>query len=126
MPEPIRLAILASGSGSNAVSILKHFQASTDVDVAFLGCNRPPDKAGIYDRTKSFGMETEYFSNEDLTEGRLLNSLHERGIHWVALAVFGPNSRDSFALEGRMLNIHPSLLPKFGGRGMYGMNVHRL
>lgn len=127
MPEPIRLAILASGSGSNAVSILRHFQASTVVDVAFVGCNRSPEKAGIYDRTKSFGMETEYFSNEELTEGRLLNTLHERGIHWVALAGFLARIPEDFvrAFAGRMLNVHPSLLPKFGGRGMYGMNVHK-
>lgn len=127
MPEPVRLAILASGSGSNAVSILEHFQASTDVDVAFVGCNRLPEKAGIYDRTKSFGMETEYFSNADLTEGRLLNTLRERGIHWVALAGFLARIPSDFvrAFAGRMLNVHPSLLPKFGGRGMYGLHVHR-
>jgi phosphoribosylglycinamide formyltransferase-1 len=127
MPEPIHLAILASGSGSNAASILEHFQSSSEVKVAFVGCNRPPEKAAIYERTRSFGMETEFFSIADLTEGRLLRTLLERGIDWVALAGFLARVPADFvrAFGGRMLNVHPSLLPKFGGQGMYGMHVHK-
>lgn len=127
MPEPVLLAILASGSGSNAASILDHFQDSTDVKVAFVGCNRSPEKAEVYDRTKSFGLETEHFSIADLTEGRLLNTLRERGIDWVALAGFLARIPADFvrAFAGRMLNVHPSLLPKFGGQGMYGLHVHK-
>lgn len=127
MPGSARLAVLASGSGSNAVAILEYFRNSRDVEVAFVGCNRPPEEAGIYERTGEFGMEVQHFSNADLREGRLLQSLRELGIDWVALAGFLVRIPTEFveAFAGRMLNVHPSLLPKFGGKGMYGLHVHR-
>ncbi len=127
MSVPVRLAVLASGSGSNAVAILKHFQFSTDVEVAFVGCNHPSDKAAIYERTRPYGLETEFFSTQDLNEGQLLNTLRERKIRWVALAGFLVRIPLDFvhAFADRMLNVHPSLLPKFGGKGMFGMNVHK-
>jgi phosphoribosylglycinamide formyltransferase-1 len=127
MPGPARLAILASGSGSNAMAILEHFRNSEDVEVAFIGCNRSPEEAGIYERARDFGMEAQHFSNADLHEGLLLQSLRELGIDWVALAGFLVHIPTDFveAFAGRMLNVHPSLLPKFGGKGMYGLHVHR-
>ena len=127
MPESIRLAILASGSGSNAVSILEHFQALSHVQVAFVGCNRSSKKAAIYERTRSYGIETEFFSIADLKGGRLLKIFREREVEWVALAGFLVRIPADFvrAFSGRMLNVHPSLLPKFGGLGMYGLNVHK-
>jgi phosphoribosylglycinamide formyltransferase-1 len=127
MPGPARLAVLASGSGSNAVAILEYFRNSQEVVVAFVGCNRSPEEAEIYQRTREFGMEVQHFSNADLWEGRLLESFRELGIDWVALAGFLVRIPTDFvaAFSGRMLNVHPSLLPKFGGKGMYGLHVHR-
>lgn len=127
MPGPARLAVLASGSGSNAVAIVEHFRNSPDVEVVFVGCNRSPEEAGIYARIRNVGMEAQNFSNADLREGRLLQSLRELGIDWVALAGFLVRIPTDFvdAFAGRMLNVHPSLLPKFGGKGMYGFHVHR-
>lgn len=127
MPGPARLAVLASGSGSNAAAIVEHFRNSPDVEVAFVGCNRSPGEAGVYARIRNAGMEAKHFSNADLREGRLLQSLRELGVDWVALAGFLVRIPTEFvdAFAGRMLNVHPSLLPKFGGKGMYGLHVHR-
>ena len=126
MERPVRLAILASGSGSNAASIMRYFADEENVEVAFVGCNRPPERAGIYERTRALGLETTRFTKSDLVEGRLLETLQNAQIDWVILAGFLMHMPPAFvqAFTGRMLNIHPALLPKFGGQGMYGMHVH--
>lgn len=127
MPTPTRIAILASGSGSNAEAILRFFDASETVEVAFVGCNRPEAQAGIYERTRRLGVETTRFTKAELLEGELLQALRAKAIDWVILAGFLMHIPESLvrAYRGRMLNVHPSLLPKFGGKGMYGMHVHR-
>ena len=127
MPTPTRIAILASGSGSNAEAILRFFEASETVEVAFVGCNRPEAQAGIYVRTRRLGIETTCFTKADLLDGELLQALQAKAVDWVILAGFLVQIPESFVLayRGRMLNVHPSLLPKFGGKGMYGMHVHR-
>ena len=124
---PTRIAILASGSGSNAEAILRHFEGSETVDVAFVGCNRPETQAGIYERTRQMGVETTRFNKAELLDGGLLQALHSKGIDWVVLAGFLMHIPETLvrAYRGRMLNVHPSLLPKFGGKGMYGLHVHR-
>ena len=124
---PTRIAILASGSGSNAEAILRHFEGSETVDVAFVGCNRPETQAGIYERTRQMGVETTRFNKAELLDGGLLQALQSKGIDWVVLAGFLMHIPEGLvrAYRGRMLNVHPSLLPKFGGKGMYGMHVHR-
>lgn len=126
MERPVRLAILASGSGSNAASIMRYFADAENVEIAFVGCNRPPERAGIYERTRALGLETTRFTKSDLVEGRLLKILQDAQIDWVILAGFLMHMPPAFvqAFTGRMLNIHPALLPKFGGQGMYGMHVH--
>ena len=124
---PTRIAILASGSGSNAEAILRHFEGSETVDVAFVGCNRPETQAGIYERTRQMGVETTRFSKAELLDGVLQQALQSKGIDWVVLAGFLMHIPESLVrtYRGRMLNVHPSLLPKFGGKGMYGLHVHR-
>ncbi|MGB1121982.1 MAG: phosphoribosylglycinamide formyltransferase [Flavobacteriales bacterium] len=127
MPDQTRIAILASGSGSNAEAILRYFDATETVKVAFVGCNRPESQAGIYERTRHLGLETTRFTKAELLDGELLKALQAEAIEWVILAGFLMHIPESFvgAYRGRMLNVHPSLLPKFGGKGMYGMHVHR-
>lgn len=126
MPAQTSIAILASGSGSNAEAILRYFDASGTAKVVFVGCNRPESQAGIYARTRRLGIETTRFTKAELLEGRLLEVLQGKGIDWVVLAGFLMHIPESLvrAYRGRMLNVHPSLLPKFGGKGMYGMRVH--
>lgn len=126
MERPARLAILASGSGSNAEAIMKYFADSSEVEVSFVGCNRAPDRAAVYEKTRALGLETTRFTRSDLVEGLLLKTLEVEQIDWVILAGFLMHMPPAFvrAFAGRMLNVHPALLPKFGGQGMYGMHVH--
>lgn len=127
MERPARLAILASGSGSNAEAIMKYFADSSEVEVSFVGCNRAPDRAAVYEKTRALGLKTTRFTRSDLEEGHLLQALQEQQIDWVILAGFLMQIPVEFVREfaDRMLNIHPSLLPRFGGKGMYGMHVHQ-
>lgn len=122
-----KIAILASGSGSNAQAIWRHFGAENSlVEVAYIGCNRPPHWAGIYERAAKDGLPVERFNRADLEGGALRRTLEGLGVQWVALAGFLMHIPPAF-IEGfpdQILNIHPSLLPRFGGQGMWGMNVH--
>ncbi len=122
---PIRLAILASGSGSNAEAIMRHFAGHPDVEVAWVGSNRK--HAGVLERAQGWGVPASAFSGQDAANGGLLAELRGREIDWVALAgyLLMVPAEVVKAYEGRMVNIHPALLPDFGGAGMYGMNVHR-
>ena len=123
----VKLAILASGSGSNAQAIWRHFGAvDSAVEVAFIGCNRPPERAGIYERAAKDGLQVERFHRADLEGGGLRQRLEGLGVQWVALAGFLMHIPPAFieGFPGQILNIHPSLLPRFGGQGMWGMNVH--
>ena len=121
----IRIAIFASGSGSNARRIMEHFADHAHIRVALLICNKP--EAGALDIAREHGVETLVIQRKPFfeTEG-LLVELRERGINFIALAGFlwlvPPYLVRAF--PKRMLNIHPALLPKYGGKGMYGMRVH--
>ena len=120
-----RLAILASGSGSNAEAIFKHFRDHPDVEVAWVGSNRKA--AGVLERAARFGVDSSAFDKAACSDGRLLQELKERHIDWIALAGFLLQVPEDVVREytGRMVNIHPALLPAYGGAGMYGMHVHR-
>jgi phosphoribosylglycinamide formyltransferase-1 len=125
--EKVRLAILASGSGSNAEGLWRRFDADHPfAEVVYIGCNRPPARAGIYDRAEKAGRKAERFSREDLEGGALRGRLENLAVDWILLAGFLMKIPAEF-IQGwpdRILNIHPSLLPRFGGAGMWGMNVH--
>ena len=122
-----RIAILASGSGSNAERIIRHFKESSLAEVTWVGSNRTAESSGIFARTKGMGLETVSFTREDLFEGRVTSMLVEAEIDWVVLAGFLMRIPISVIqrFHRRMVNIHPSLLPDFGGKGMYGLHVHR-
>lgn len=119
------IAILASGSGTNAEAIMKHFSASETIHVALVASNNPG--AYVLDRAAHFGVPTTTFTREDMRnpDGDFARALDN--IDFVVLAGFlwliPPYITSRFA--GRIVNIHPALLPKYGGRGMYGDNVHR-
>lgn len=119
-----QLAILASGSGSNARKILEYFQDHASVQVRLIATNR--SDAGVLHHARDFGVESMVFDRSFLRE-KLADALKDRGITHVILAGFLWMIPDNLlkAFPNGMVNIHPSLLPKFGGKGMYGMNVHR-
>lgn len=124
--EKQRIAIFASGSGSNAECLVRHFADSAIAEIAWVGCNRPATTAGIYARLKPLGIQVTQFSKAELHDGRLLERLQQARIEWVMLAGFLLQVPPSIiaAFPNRMLNVHPSLLPDFGGPGMFGKFVH--
>lgn len=103
---------------------MAHFAADSGVEIAWLGCNRI--SAGVFERAAKYGVPAEHFSRTELNDGTVAARLAALHIDWIALAGFllkVPPSLVS-AFTGRMVNIHPALLPRYGGPGMYGMHVH--
>jgi phosphoribosylglycinamide formyltransferase-1 len=119
-----KLAILASGSGSNAEKIMEHFQHSTKAQVALIASNKPD--AYVLERAAKAGVPRFTFTRKEMEAGILLQKLQEMKIDWVILAGFLLKIPDSLiqAFPDHMINIHPALLPRYGGKGMYGANVH--
>jgi len=119
-----RLAILASGSGSNAEKIMEYFQNSAKAQIALVASNKA--EAFVIERAKKFDVPTFTFSRKELEEGVLLEKLQDEKIDWVILAGFLLKIPQELirAFPDRMVNIHPALLPKYGGKGMYGSHVH--
>lgn len=119
-----RLAILASGSGSNAEKIMEHFQNSEIAEVALVASNKAD--AFVLERAKKFDVPTFTFSRKEMDAGVLLEKLQQENIDWVILAGFLLKIPVELTrgFPDRMVNIHPALLPKYGGKGMYGSFVH--
>lgn len=121
----IKVAIFASGSGSNAEAIVNHFKGNPLLKVAVIYCNNPG--AGVLERAERLGIPVNLFDKNDLYNNhRVETQLKEDGISWIVLAGFlwlMPGEIIENYKE-RIINIHPALLPKYGGKGMYGMRVH--
>ena len=125
MNKPVRLAILGSGNGTNAQQISEYFASRTDVEVACIIYNKRD--AYIAQRAKNLGIEARYFGRADFYDtSAVLDYLHEKQIDWVILAGFLWLVPEAMleAYPNRIINIHPALLPKYGGKGMYGHHVH--
>ncbi len=125
MNTPIRLAILGSGNGTNAQQISEYFAGRTDVEVACIIYNVLD--AYIAVRAQNLGIESHYFNRADFYEnGRVLDYLREKKADWIILAGFLWLVPEAIleAYPNRIINIHPALLPKYGGKGMYGHHVH--
>jgi phosphoribosylglycinamide formyltransferase-1 len=119
-----RIALFASGSGTNAQNIIEYFAGNQEIVVDCLLSNN----AGAYAlvRARNFGIETLVFSKETFYQTSLVPGyLTNRGINLVVLAGFlllvPGNILDRFTV----MNIHPALLPSYGGKNMYGNHVHR-
>ncbi len=119
------IAIFASGTGTNAERIISYFQAGNTARVRLILCNK--STAGVVERAKKYGIECQIFSPAELKETSLvLDWLEEYEIDYIVLAGF-LLLLPSVIIDrygDRIVNIHPSLLPKFGGKGMYGERVH--
>lgn len=124
--RPVRLAIFASGSGSNAETIIHFFSSENRLEVGIIISNRP--EAQVHQRAARLGIVSLTLSRETLTDGQaLVQILKNKGIDFIILAGYLlkiPAELIS-AFPNRIVNIHPALLPKFGGKGMYGNNVHQ-
>lgn len=121
----INIAIFASGSGTNAEKLFEKFQNHPKARVALLFTNNP--EAGVLARAEKFGVPTEIFSRTTFqnTE-RVLTTLQDQSIDFIVLAGFMLKVPENIirAFPDRIVNIHPALLPAYGGKGMYGAHVH--
>lgn len=121
-----RIAIFASGSGTNAERIMQHFAEQPKIMVSLVLSNKK--EAPVLEKARKAGVETRSFSRDEFYDcNRILEVLQDRKIDFVVLAGFMWLVPEYLvkAYSDRIINIHPALLPKFGGKGMYGMNVHR-
>lgn len=121
-----KIAVFASGNGTNAENIINYFRTSgADAEVAVVVTNRAD--AGVIVRARNLGVPVEVMTRAEINDRqRMLGVVDAYGIDAVVLAGF-LLMVPGFLLErfpDRVLNIHPSLLPKYGGRGMYGHHVH--
>lgn len=119
------IALFASGNGSNAVNLIRFFQNHPTIEVKTLICNRAD--APVVAKAESLGIEVLVFTNEEFESGlTVLQELDYRAIDWIVLAGFLRKIPVNIirGYQNRIINIHPSLLPKYGGKGMYGKFVH--
>jgi len=120
-----RIAIFASGSGSNAEKIADYFAGSTDVSIDLIVSNNP--KAGVIDRARRLHIPVLLFDRTTFYQtDRITQLLQQQGIDLIVLAGFMWLMPAGLvqAFPDRIVNIHPALLTKFGGKGMYGHFVH--
>ncbi len=120
-----RVVIFASGAGSNAENIINHFKNSKNIRIEKVFCNK--QNAGVFERCNRLNVECEWFSRQSFSDpNKLLNKLLKE-THYIVLAGFLWKIPEFIITKfpNKIINIHPSLLPKYGGKGMYGMNVHR-
>jgi phosphoribosylglycinamide formyltransferase-1 len=120
-----RLALLASGNGSNAQRIIEYFSGHPTIIVSLILCNKPD--AFVLNRAEKLGIPAVVFTRASFYETNMVQDiLKSSHIDFLILAGFLWLIPQSLLAEypGRVINIHPALLPKYGGKGMYGMKVH--
>ncbi len=121
---PVRLAVFASGGGTNFQALLDAFHASPDSRIRIVLLLASAASIGAVERAERAGVPVEVIAHAD-SEG-ILKALRTAHVDWIVLAGYlrlvPPAVLEDF--PGRVLNIHPALLPSFGGRGMYGRRVH--
>ncbi|MBE7179019.1 MAG: phosphoribosylglycinamide formyltransferase [Mucilaginibacter polytrichastri] len=121
-----RIAIFASGSGSNAQKIMEYFKRSSDAEVCIVLSNNP--EAYVLQRADNFEIPTHIFDRVEFYEtDQVLDVLRKLQVDLIVLAGFLWLVPDNLikAYRSKIINIHPSLLPKYGGKGMYGDRVHK-
>ena len=120
-----KIAILASGSGTNAEKIMEYFQNSSKGQVVLVASNKKD--AFVLERAKKYQVPTYTFSKSELESGILSDQLQTLRVDLVVLAGFLLKIPDNLiqAFPNQIVNIHPALLPNYGGKGMYGAHVHQ-
>ncbi|NLO03478.1 MAG: phosphoribosylglycinamide formyltransferase [Bacteroidales bacterium] len=119
-----KIAIFASGSGTNAQKIIEYFADNKAITIDSLWSNNPD--AYALKRAAAMGIETYVFNRLQLYDTpEVRQILHKRGIDLIVLAGFLWLVPETLINDFTIINIHPALLPKYGGKGMYGMKVHR-
>jgi phosphoribosylglycinamide formyltransferase-1 len=121
-----RIAIFASGSGSNAQKLMEHFKRSADIEIALVLTNNP--EAYVLQRADNFEIPSHIFDRAEFYQtDSIIEILKNLDIDFIVLAGFLwliPQNLIA-AYPGRIINIHPAILPNYGGKGMYGDHVHK-
>jgi len=120
------ISILASGAGTNTENIIRYFSNDKKAKVTLVLSNKP--QAKVLERAAALGVDSFFFDRTQFYEtGEVLMMLHRKKTDLVVLAGFlwFVPADVTEAFRGRIVNIHPALLPDFGGKGMYGDRVHR-
>ena len=120
-----KIVVFASGSGTNAENIIQYFSKNEVASVAAVFTNNA--NAGVIERAKKYNVPVEIFSKEDFLESKILQKINNYDADWIILAGFLLKFPENIvkAYPNRIINIHPALLPKYGGKGMYGMHIHK-
>ena len=121
----IKIAVFASGNGTNAENIIKYFQNHPKITVDLVASNNL--EANVLKRARKHSISILPFIPSELKNGKVMEHLKKQEISFIVLAGFLlkiPTNLIS-AYQNKIINIHPSLLPLYGGRGMYGIHVHK-
>ena len=120
----IKIVIFASGSGTNAENIIRYFQATKSASVEAVFTNKAD--AQVIQRAEKYQVPSQVFTKNDLEAGKVLQEINAIQPDLIVLAGFLLKFPESIVAEypDKIINIHPALLPKYGGKGMYGMHVH--
>ncbi|WP_348799223.1 phosphoribosylglycinamide formyltransferase [Flavobacterium adhaerens] len=120
-----KILIFASGSGTNAENIIQYFKNRSSGTVVSVFSNN--SNAGVLDKAKKLAVPTIIFSKEELNSGKVLQKVLGFQPDLIVLAGFLLKFPDDLieTYPNQVINIHPALLPKFGGKGMYGMHIHK-
>ena len=120
-----KIAIFASGSGTNAENITTYFKGNSEVEISLIICNKP--EAYVLERARQLGIPTEVIAGAEMKdEAKVMQILRNFGIDFIVLAGYLVRIPSYLiaAYPRAIVNIHPSLLPLHGGKGMYGDRVH--
>jgi len=121
----VNIAVFASGTGTNAENIARYFESKPKDKVTLMLTNNP--EAGVLKVARQLQVPSFVFSAKQLEDGTILNVLKQQAIDFIVLAGFLKLIPEHIieAYHNRIVNIHPALLPKYGGKGMYGSRVHQ-
>ncbi|OEK06802.1 phosphoribosylglycinamide formyltransferase [Roseivirga misakiensis] len=121
-----RISIFASGGGSNALKFFEYFENDQDIEIVSVFTNNK--SAGVIEKAERFSIPHNVYNRNYWETGEvIIDHLKDQKVDYIVLAGFMLLIPSELirAFSNRIFNIHPALLPKFGGKGMYGMNVHR-
>ena len=121
-----KIAILVSGTGTNAINIIEYFEKNSVAEVVIVISNKTDALA--VEKAQNKGVKTVVFNNESFKKnGVVLDYLMSQSVDFIVLAGFLIKISNDIihAYPNKIVNLHPSLLPKYGGKGMYGKRVHR-
>ena len=120
-----KILLFASGTGSNVENVIQYFKNNDNVIIVAVFSNNP--NAKVLEKAKKYNVPTLIFNKIELSEGFVLNKISELKPDLIVLAGFLWKLPASIIAQypNKIINIHPALLPKYGGKGMYGTKVHQ-